>query len=252
MLRALASCLCILLLASCAKSEPRGPIIMAASSLQQPLEQLAENWAQKGFAPPVFSFASSAALARQIESGNPADIFISADSQWTDYLISAGKVGADGAKTIAANNIGFAWHFEDGERPVLTAPPNIEELLNKGPVATGDPNAVPLGRFAREALISAGLWEKVAPELVSAASARAALVLVDRGEAKVGILYASDAANADNVAMVRPFTPDSHSPILYVAVHLPSSGHPDTQALLEFLASDEAAVTFDNFGFPRP
>ncbi|MCR2833149.1 molybdate ABC transporter substrate-binding protein [Parerythrobacter lacustris] len=235
-------------LVSCAPSEPKGPVVLAASSLQAPLEELAEQWRASGRPPPVLSFASSPALARQVQSGAPGDIFISADREWIDYLAQQGDLDEAGLRTIASNSLVLARH-DDG---TSISREEVLSQLGEVPLATGDPETVPLGRYARQALTSEGLWDKAESSIVPTQSARAAMVLVKRGEAPLGMLYASDVAEEADLETVLAFSRDSHDPIDYIAMILPASGHPDARGFLEFLASPKSAAVFARHGFKRP
>lgn len=235
-------------LTACAPSEPRGPVVLAASSLQAPLEELAEQWRASGRPAPVLSFASSSALARQVQAGSPADIFISADREWIDYIAQQGGVEEGDLRTIASNRLVLARH-DDG---TTASREEVLAGLSTMSLATGDPESVPLGAYAREALIDAGLWDDVADNLVPAQSARAAMVLVRRDEAPLGVLYASDVTDQEGLQTVLTFPADSHEPIDYVATMLPASGHPDARGFLEFLASPKSSAVFERHGFERP
>lgn len=234
----------ILVLAACSSSEPRGPVVLAASSLQQPLEELAGQWQAQGNKLPQFSFASSAALARQIESGAAADIFVSADQEWTRYLASAGRIPDNQIFQIAGNQLVIA-------SPASASPPTLQELQRYANIVTGDTETVPLGRYAKQALTNAGVWDTVQPKIVGAASARGALVIMARGEADAGILYASDAKDVKQIAFA-PIDPAAHSAIIYTALQLPASAHPESAEFLAFIASPAAAKVFDRYSFTRP
>ena len=240
----LALLIAVLTLVGCVPSQPKGPLILAASSLQQPLEMLGEQWVEAGYDPPQFSFASSAALARQIENGSAGDIFISADRQWTDYLTKVGRIDPERIYTIAGNTLVVA-------APIDSDLSSLNNLGTFDRIVTGDTDTVPLGRYAKEALTAADKWEEVSPKLVSAPSARAALVKLARDEVDAGILYASDAQGVETIKSL-PFPAEYHAAINYAALRLPASSHPDAQAFLEFIASPAAAQAFDNYGFTRP
>jgi molybdate transport system substrate-binding protein len=248
MLRGLLALLVSLCVAACAPSEPKGPVVLAASSLQAPLEELAEQWRASGRPAPILSFASSSALARQVQGGAPGDIFISADREWTDYLAQQSGVEEGELRTIASNSLVLARH-DDG---ASMSRDEVLSQLGEVPLATGDPETVPLGRYARQALTSEGLWDKAQGSIVPTQSARAAMVLVKRGEAPLGVLYASDIAEEAGLETVLTFSPESHDPIEYVATILPASGHPDARGFLEFLASPKSAAVFARHGFERP
>ena len=224
-------------------------MIFAASSLQAPLTELAKIWAVRGNSAPIFSFASSTALARQIENGSPADIYISADTQWTDYIMKAGKIGPDSTRPLASNTIVLATHGEGQHAVAYERLPTTGEILNGASLASGDPDSVPLGRYAKEVLMAEGVWDDVRPQLIRAVSSSAALRLVLLKEADFGLLYASDANRRDELVTYSTFAGGLHSPIIYKALLLPGSGHPDATAFLDYLASAEAAAVFKKHGF---
>lgn len=240
------------LLSACAASQPRGPIVFAASSLQKPLEELASLWVEKGNDPLVLSFASSATLARQIDNGSLSDLYISADEQWIEYLVTAGRLDDSAVRVVATNSLVLAIYGEEGALLASQNVPTTRKFVTTGKIATGDPETVPLGRFAEQWLQSAGLWDAAKPHLVPAQSSGAAVKLVLIREADGGILYASDAASIKRLVAIRAIPPESHSPIVYQAVLLPSSAHPDAGDFLEFLASDEARQAFARYGFGVP
>ena len=238
------------ILSSCTPGEPRGPVIFAASSLQEPLEAIAEEWVATGGDPPIFSFASSATLARQIQNGSPADIFISADTQWTDYLRIVGRLPPDATAPIAANSLVVAQSIR-GNSSLKTT--DVSDALRQaGSIATGDPDTVPLGRYARQALEQAALWDMVSPRIIGASSSSAALKLVLLGEAEIGILYASDAARRGDLRVLNTIAQSDHDPIIYQAVQLPGSAHPDAARFVDLLQSAESRSIFGNRGFARP
>lgn len=251
-MRLLLCLLAILSLASCAQSERRGPVILAASSLQEPLEQLADAWQAAGHDRPVLSFASSAALARQVENGSPADIFISADRQWTDYLVAAGNIDADHTATIAKNALVVAVHAEDERAVIYESDPPLRTLLAKGSVGTGDPDSVPLGRYAKEALEAAGIWEGTRTRLIGAPSSQAAVALLLKREVDSAILYRSDVLRRDELFSLATIPASYHSPIDYEAVILAGSAHPQTSEFFAYLASGKARSAFSSKGFGEP
>jgi molybdate transport system substrate-binding protein len=234
----------LMLLCSCQSGgEPvrQGPTILAASSLQEALTQVAEAWTQAGHPPPRLSFAASSALARQIEGGAPADLFLSADEEWMDRLAADGLLRKGSRADLLTNEL------------VLIVPRDAEaaglDALATGRLALADPQAVPAGRYARAALESLGLWEQVESRVVPAENVRAALALVERGEVPVGSVYATDAKASDRVAIVFRFPSGSHPPIRYPAAVLAASGHPEAAAFRDFLLSQDARQIFVRHGF---
>ncbi|MGB7406921.1 MAG: molybdate ABC transporter substrate-binding protein [Pontixanthobacter sp.] len=242
----------LILLHGCAPGGPNGPVIFAASSLQKPLEAFAEEWAAAGNDPPVFSFASSAALARQIENGSPADIFISANAQWTEYIVTVGRLSDSAVRPVASNTLVLARSIRERSLGQTGQEAGMDALNEARSIATGDPATVPLGRYAEEALKNLGVWERAASRIVPAASSAAALKLVLLGEADLGILYASDARSRDDLGVIYNFPETAHAPIVYNAVILPSSAHPAAGNFLAALGDERARAIFAAHGFGRP
>lgn len=230
------------------------PTVFAAASLQDALRALGRDWAARGNPAPRLSFAASSALARQIEQGAPADLFLSADEAWADYLqernllVTATRVSPLGNALVLVAPASAA-------RPVaLPRDTDLAALLGPGGrLATGDPAHVPAGRYARAALAWMGQWDTLAPRLARADNVRAALLLVERGEAPLGIVYATDAAASAGVRIVGTFPPASHEAITYpFALTRHAEGNAEARALLAFLIGPDAAPTWRRFGFTRP
>lgn len=219
----------------------RGPVVLAASSLQESLEAVGEAWAARGNAAPVLSFAASSALARQIEQGAPADLFVSADGDWMDHLDSLGLLRAGTRTDLLGNRLVLV-------RPKGATVAGLADL-GDGRLALADPNAVPAGRYARAALESVGQWRLVEASVVPAENVRAALALVERGEATLGVVYETDALASDAVDVIETFPASSHPPIRYPAAVLAGSRHRDAEAFLDFLGSDEGRRIFARHGF---
>jgi molybdate transport system substrate-binding protein len=238
-------CLGLLLpaLLACSRAdEPAdGPVVLAASSLQEALEEAADAWTAQGHPAPVLSFAASSALARQVEQGAPADLFISADEEWMDTLASENLLRA-GTRTDLLSN-----------RLVLVARKGttVRRLadLGGGKLALADPAAVPAGRYAKAALESLGEWPRIEANVVPAENVRAALALVERGEAALGIIYTTDALASDKVEVLETLPESSHPPIRYPAAVLAGSKDADAVAFLAFLSSGAARRIFAKHGF---
>src|SRR5688572_20262515 len=231
-------------LLACSKSADKpqaGPVVLAASSLQESLEEVGEAWAAEGHAAPVLSFAASSALARQVEQGAPADLFVSADEEWMDTLEAQRLLRSGTRVDILTNRLVL----------VTSKGGTVRRLadLGDGRLALADPAVVPAGKYARAALEALGQWQAVEDKVVPAENVRAALALVERGEAALGIVYATDALAADGVEVVETFPETSHPPIRYPAVVLAASRHPDAAGFRAFLASDEAWRIFARHGF---
>jgi molybdate transport system substrate-binding protein len=238
----------LMLLSGCggdSGSQVEGPTVLAASSLQEALTEVGEAWAQQGHARPRLAFAASSALARQIQGGAPADVYLSADEEWMNRVAEEGLLEEGSRTDLLTNEL------------VLVAPQSAStndrvrglDALSSGRVALADPDAVPAGRYARASLESLGVWDDVAGRVVPAENVRAALVLVERGEVPLGIVYATDAQASRSVSVVYRFPAGSHPPIRYPVAQLAASEHPDTRVFQAFLASPEAQRIFVRHGF---
>lgn len=231
--------------------------VFAAASLQDALRALEPAWraAASGHAPVRFSFAASSALARQIEQGAPADLFMSADEPWMDYLAQRSLILPDSRVSPIGNALVLV-------APASAAPPATPVTLGRGGtdlaallgpqgrLATGDPAHVPVGRYAQQALTWLGQWGALAPRLARADNVRAALLLVERGEAPLGIVYLTDARASAGVRVLGTFPPESHPPVTYPFALVRRAGaHPQAAALLGFLAGPGAAEAWRRFGF---
>jgi molybdate transport system substrate-binding protein len=246
---ALTLCAALICLAP-AMAQSQGPTVLAAASLQESLSAAADRWAAKGHARPVLSFAASSTLARQIDAGAPADLFISADEEWMDYLAGRNRLRSGSRASFLTNQL------------VLIAPatstmhlriapdfPLVRALGPYGRLAMADPDAVPAGKYGKQALITLGLWPQVRPRLAPAENVRAALMLVARGAAPLGIVYATDARAASDVRVLGLFPADSHRPIRYPLALITPSRHPDAEGFRRFLLSAEGKALFARFGF---
>lgn len=230
-----------------------GPVVLAAASMHDALEDAADAWegqgAGQGHARPVLSFAASSAAARQIEAGAPADLFVSADEEWMDELESQDLL-VEGSRAVLATN-----------RLVLIAPAgsNVEiapepgfalaDALESGRLAVAETESVPAGRYAKAALVDLGVWNKVADRLAPAENVRAALQLVARGAAPLGITYASDALAEPAVKVLGEFPAASHPPIRYPLALVAAGDHPQAEAFRGFLLSPEGAAILARHGF---
>ena len=238
-------------LASTRETAPQGPLVLAPASMQGALDEVAAAWAAEGHPKPVLSYAASSAIARQAIAGARADLLITADQDWMDQADAAGVVMPGSRSDLAANRI------------VLVAPRASTvsfELLPRAPLAAtlgdarlamADPDAVPAGRYGRAALIRLGLWQSVAPRVARAENVRAALALVERGAAPLGIVYATDAKQSDAVRVVATFEDSLHPPIRY-PVALLRAGERDGARFRTFLIGSRARKVFEKHGFTRP
>src|SRR5271167_2171823 len=200
-------------------ADPGRPAItvFAAASLTNVLQDLGDAFTSETSIPVRFSFAASSTLARQIENGSPADVFFSADLDWMDYLQARALIQPATRQDMLGNELVLVAPVDS--KVTLKIEPHfpLAATLGKGRLATGDPDSVPVGRYAKEALIALGVWDSVSARLVRADSVRAALAFVDRGEASLGIVYATDALVDKSVRLVDEFPAGSHAPIIYPA-----------------------------------
>jgi molybdate transport system substrate-binding protein len=191
-------------------------------------------------------------LAKQIEAGAPAGVFVSADPEWMDYLAQRGLIEAGSRRDLLGNRLVLIAPADSRVMLRLTPGAPLAAALGGGRLATGDPDAVPAGRYAREALIALGLWNKVSSRLVRAENVRAALEYVARGEAPLGIVYRTDALADKRVRIVDTFAADSHEPIIYplaLTVHAGAAA----ARFATFLESPAARQIFARYGFePLP
>lgn len=242
--------LLIALFPSVAAAQDRGPVVLAAASLQEAMTDAANAWARAGHVRPVLSFAGSPALARQVEAGAPADLFASADEEWMDALAVKGLVAPGSRAVLAGNRLVVVAPV--GSKVRLTTG-NLGSTLAAGPVAMADPTSVPAGRYGRVALQRLGAWGAVAPKVVRVENVRAALALVERGAAPFGIVYRTDARASRLVRVAGVFPAASHPPIRYPIARLARSKSPDAEAFRRFLLSPDGSAIFARRGFtPAP
>ncbi len=244
--------LCLLMLAalaSPARAQPRGPLVLAAASLQEALTAAADSWARKGHARPVLSFAASSALARQIAAKAPADLFFSADQEWMDYLAARNLIVSSTRADVLTNRLVIV--AAASSRLSLAVRPGfaLAPALGGGRLALADPDAVPAGRYAKEALTNLKVWTSVERSLARAENVRAALALVARGAAPLGIVYATD-ARAEGAVRVAGWIPAAaHKPITYPLARLAAATNPEAEGFRRFLLSPEGKGIFRRYGF---
>ena len=216
------------------------------------LKEIAADYQKRSGKTVAVSLAASSALARQIEASGGADIFISADLDWMDYLDKKGLIAARAAaRTCWAT--GWCWSRARMPIPTIAIAPHFDLLgaLKGGRLAMADPDSVPAGKYGRAALTSLGVWNGVVDHLANAENVRVALAYVARGEAPLGIVYETDAKAEPNVKMVGMFPENSHPPILYPAA-LIKDAKPEARAFLAFLSSPDARAVFEKDGFTVP
>ena len=222
-----------------------GPLVLAAASLQESMTAAADAWARKGHARPILSFAASSVLARQVEAGARADLFVSADEEWMDVLERRRAIALGTRVPFLGNRLVLVARADTpAERRPLAA-------MLRGRIAVADPASVPAGRYAEAALRNLKLWDAAVPRLVRAENVRAALALVERGAAPHGIVYATDARASRRVRVAGVFPQSSHPPIVYPLARLRTASHPEAEGFRRFLLSNEGRAIFTRFGFSR-
>ena len=232
-----------------ALAQDRSLTIFAAASMKNALDDVDAAYTAKTGVKVMASYAASSTLAKQIEQGAPADVFVSADTDWMDYATGKKTINEPTRVNLLGNSI------------VLIAPKDsridhvaigkgfdLAKLAGDGKIATGDVKAVPVGKYAKAALETLGAWQTAEPKFAMAESVRAALALVARGEAVLGIVYSTDAKVEPGVKIVGTFPADSHPPIIY-PVAATATAKPDTGGYLAFLRTSAAKALFDKYGF---
>ena len=232
-------------------------IVFAAASLAEPVTEIARAFTaratetgERARVPVRTSFAASSVLAKQIEAGAPADVFLSADTEWMAYLEERHLLREGSQQNLLGNQLVLIAPAGSTVEVSLRPHANLAAALGGGRLATGDPDSVPVGRYALAALMNLGMWEQVGPRLVRAENVRMALEYVARGEAALGIVYRTDALAEKRVRLVDVFPASSHPPVIY-PVALTAGAAPAAAAFEAFLESDAAREIFVRDGFER-
>ncbi|MFB2550229.1 molybdate ABC transporter substrate-binding protein [Ensifer soli] len=233
-------------LAAPAVAEP--VTVFAAASLKNALDDINATWKTESGKEAVSSYAASSALAKQIESGAPADVFISADLAWMDYVAERKLIRDDSRADLLGNSIVLVG-APDAKPVEIGAALDLAGLLNGGRLAMGAVDSVPAGKYGKAALEKLGLWASVEKQVAGAENVRAALLLVSRGEAPLGIVYKTDAATDKEVAILGTFPDDSHPPIVYPVAVTAEAKSPDAAAYVAYLRTPAAAAVFERYGF---
>ena len=235
--------------ASPATAQDKSLTVFAAASMKNALDDVDTAYTAKTGVKMVASYAASSALAKQIEQGAPADIFVSADADWMDYATAKKNINEPTRVNLLGNSIVLIAP-RDSKIDTVTIGPGFDlaKLAGDGKIATGDVKAVPVGKYAKAALEKLGAWQAAEPKFAMADSVRAALTLVARGEAALGIVYSTDAKVEPGVKIVGTFPTDSHPPIIY-PVAATTTAKPEATEYLAFLRSSAAKTIFEKYGF---
>jgi molybdate transport system substrate-binding protein len=241
-----------MLITTAGQAGERVVTVFAASSLTNVMEEVGKAYTAATQVQLRISPAASSALARQIESGAPADVFISADQEWMDYLATRSLIKADTRTNLVSNSLVLVAPADS--KVSLTIKPGFAlaaALGRNGRIATGDPASVPVGKYATAALTKLGVWNSVKDRIIPADNVRTALNFVALGEAPLGIVYATDAHGNDKVRVVDTFPASSHERITYPAAAT-AKASAEAAGFVKFLGSSAARAIFDKAGFGRP
>ena len=223
--------------------------VFAAASMKNALDAANAEWAKQSGNETTVSYAASSALAKQIEGGAPADLFISADLAWMDYVAGKKLIKEDTRTNLLGNRLVLVAPADKATPVEIKQGFDLAKLVGDGKLAMGAVDSVPAGKYGKAALEKLGVWSSVEGKVAGAESVRAALVLVSRGEAPYGIVYQTDAAADQGVKIVGTFPQESHEPIIYPVAILSESKSPASAAYLDFLKSAKAAPFFEKQGF---
>jgi molybdate transport system substrate-binding protein len=232
-----------------ALAQDKSLTVFAAASMKNALDDIDAAYTAKTGVNIVASYAASSALAKQIEQGAPADVFVSADTDWMDYATAKKTINEPTRVNLLGNSIVLIAPKDSKIDNVTIAPGfDLAKLASDGKIATGDVKAVPVGKYAKAALEKLGAWQAAEPKFAMAESVRAALTLVARGEAVLGIVYSTDAKVEPGVKIVGTFPADSHPPIVY-PVAATTTAKAETADYLAFLRSSAAKTVLEKYGF---
>ena len=246
--------LLVIALATAASLPPRAwaeTTVFAAASTTDAMNQIAIAFAAKTHGKIVTSYNSSSTLAKQIENGAPAALFVSADEQWMDYLDTRKLLVAGTRQNLLGNALVLIAPKEGRAPDHVDIHPGfpLAKLLGDGRLAMGDPTHVPAGLYGKAALQKLGVWDQVQDKVAAAPNVRSALAFVERGETPFGIVYSTDATITPKVRVVGVFPEDSHPPILYPVALVAGHDTPEARAVLAFIRGPEAKAIWAKYGF---
>jgi molybdate transport system substrate-binding protein len=231
-------------------AQDRDVVVFAAASLKTALDDIAKDWSAKsGGRKVAISYAASSALAKQIESGAPADIFASADLDWMDYLARKNLIKPDTRVNLLGNQLVLVAPRDSTAKVEIGPKLDLSAALGDGRLAIANVDSVPAGKYGKAALQKLGAWDAVKTKLAQAENVRAALLLVERGEAPLGIVYRTDAISDPKVKVLAAFPESSHQPIIYPIAITKSSSDPAAASFFAFLRGGVAKGLFDRQGF---
>jgi molybdate transport system substrate-binding protein len=232
-----------------AGAQGRDILVFAAASLKNALDEVTAQWQRETGKKVVISYAASNTLIKQIEQGAPADMFISADLDWMDYGQQKGLIKPDTRSSLLGNRIVLIAPKDSNVSVNIQPGFDLAALLKGGRLSMANVDAVPAGKYGKTALEKLGAWDGVKDKIAQADNVRAALLLVSRGEAPLGIVYQTDAASDSSVKIVGTFPDSSHPPIIYPIALTKDSTNPDAAAFLDYIRSPAARPAFERQGF---
>ncbi|ALK08490.1 molybdate ABC transporter substrate-binding protein [Blastochloris viridis] len=233
-----------------AAAEDQKPVLVfAAASLTTAFNAIGAAWEKETGKKVSFSYAASSALARQMESGAPADLFVSADLRWMNWASEKKLIKEDTRETLLGNALVLIAPLDATTDLKIAKGFPLAKAIGDSRLATGAIPAVPVGNYAKQALTNLGVWADIEPRIAGAESVRAALALVARGEAQFGIVYSTDAKSEPKVKVVDTFPADSHDPVLYPIAITANSANPDAAEFLAYLRSPTAETILTGQGF---
>jgi molybdate transport system substrate-binding protein len=223
-------------------------LVFAAASLTNVLGELSGEWEKRSGVSVKLSFAASSALARQIEAGGEAHVFVSADQEWMDYLAGRDLIAPSSRRDLVRNSLALIAPADSTVELTIRPGFDLVRALGDGRLSVADPDTVPAGRYARAALTKLAVWDPVSKRLARAENVRAALTYVARGECPLGVVYSTDAQIEPKVRVVTTFPDNSHAPITYPAAATAKAG-PRAAAFVQFLGGADAAPVWKKYGF---
>jgi molybdate transport system substrate-binding protein len=224
-------------------------VVFAAASLKNALDAINTQWQKESGKRVTISYGASPALAKQIEQAAPAQMFISADLDWMDYVAQKNLIKAETRSNLLGNRIVLIAHKDKAEPIDIKPGFDLAKALGDGRLSMANVDSVPAGKYGKAALEKLGVWGSVSSKIAQAENVRAALLLVSRGEAPLGIVYQTDAAADPNVKIIGTFPEDSHPPIIYPIALTATGNSPDAAAFLEYIKSAKAKPLFEAQGF---
>jgi molybdate transport system substrate-binding protein len=224
-------------------------VVFAAASLKNALDDINTQWQKETGKKAAISYGASSALAKQIEQSAPAQMFISADLDWMDYVAQKNLIKPETRSNLLGNRIVLIAPKDKAQTIDIKPGFDLAKIVGDGRLAMANVDSVPAGKYGKAALEKLGVWAGVSGKVAQAENVRAALLLVSRGEAPAGIVYQTDAAADPNVKIIGTFPEDTHPPIVYPIALTANAGNPDAAAFLEYIKSAKAKSLFEAQGF---